>query len=199
MRAGLARSDHAIETGTAPVLPGTVERRLLTVGHGTLSRDALATLLRSAGVELVADVRSFPGSRRHPQVNREALGVWLPQEGIAYRWWPSLGGFRQPRPDSPNAGLRNLSFRGYADHMESPEFQQALDSLLSEAQHKLTATMCSETLWWRCHRRLLADAVQLTRAITVVHLTHDGRLQAHRPTDGARPVGPTVRYGVTRQ
>lgn len=165
------------------------------MGHGTLAREDLAGLLRSAGVELVADVRSFPGSRRHPQVNQDALSAWLGEAGIAYRWWPTLGGFRRPRPDSPNIGLRNSSFRGYADHMESPEFDEALRSLLSEASERVTAAMCSESVWWRCHRRLLADAVELTGAAVVLHLGHDGRLEPHRLTESAHLEGDIVRYG----
>jgi uncharacterized protein (DUF488 family) len=165
------------------------------VGHGTLAQGDLAHLLRSAGIELLADVRTFPGSRRHPQVNREALERWLPEAGIAYRWLPGLGGFRRPLADSPNAGLRHPSFRGYADHMDSPEFEESLCSLLSEAGQRVTAVMCSETLWWRCHRRLLADAVELHGAATVRHLDHHGQLQPHRLTEGAHLEGEKVRYG----
>jgi uncharacterized protein (DUF488 family) len=165
------------------------------VGHGTLAQGDLASLLSAAGIELLADVRTFPGSRRHPQVNREALERWLPEAGIAYRWLPSLGGFRRPLVDSPNAGLRHPSFRGYADHMDSAEFRESLCSLLSEAGQRVTAVMCSETLWWRCHRRLLADAVELRGAATVLHLDHHGQLQPHRVTEGAHLEGERVRYG----
>jgi uncharacterized protein (DUF488 family) len=182
---------------TPPLSSAAAGRRLLTVGHGTLDRHQLGLLLRSAGVELVADVRSFPGSRRHPDVNRETLSAWLAADGMGYRWWPALGGFRRPHPDSPNTALRHPSFRGYADHMESPEFQHALDALLSDAEGQVVAAMCSESLWWRCHRRLLADAVELTRAVPVLHLGHDGRLQPHRPTGGARAEGAVVRYRAT--
>jgi uncharacterized protein (DUF488 family) len=164
------------------------------VGHGTLAQSDLASLLHSAGIELLADVRTFPGSRRHPQVNREALERWLPEAGIAYRWLSELGGFRRPLVDSPNAGLRHSSFRGYADHMDSAAFQESLSSLLSEAGQRVTAVMCSETLWWRCHRRLLADWAELRGAATVLHLDHHGQLQPHRLTEGAHLEGRKVRY-----
>jgi uncharacterized protein (DUF488 family) len=155
----------------------------------------MTELLRDAEVAVLVDVRTAPGSRRYPHVARAELERWLPEAGIAYRWWPTLGGFRRPRPDSRNTGLRNASFRGYADHMESPEFEEALRSLLSEAERRVTAAMCSESLWWRCHRRLLADAAELTGGAVVLHLGHDGRLQPHRLTDGAHLEGDTVRYG----
>jgi uncharacterized protein (DUF488 family) len=162
---------------------------LLTVGHGTLAASELAALLHDAGVRLLVDVRSHPGSRRHPQFGREALASWVPDEGIGYRWEPRLGGRRRARPDSPHTALRNAAFRGYADHMASDEFAAALDEVLAEAARRRTSVMCAESVWWRCHRRLLADAAVITRHATVRHLMHDGRLTPHHPTEGARPDG----------
>jgi uncharacterized protein (DUF488 family) len=162
---------------------------LLTVGHGTLAAGELAGLLHGVGVRLLVDVRSYPGSRRNPQFGREALAAWAPDEGIAYRWEPRLGGRRRVRPDSPHTALRNEAFRGYADHMATGEFAAALDEVLAEATRQRTAVMCAESVWWRCHRRLLADAAVLTRGATVRHLLHDGRLAPHHLTDGARPDG----------
>jgi uncharacterized protein (DUF488 family) len=172
----------------------TVE--LLTVGHGTLSADELAYLLRGAGVAQLVDVRSYPGSRRHPQFGREQMAAWLPDAGVAYRWERRLGGRRPVRADSVNVALRNEAFRGYADHMTSDDFRAGLDKVLASAEEHRTAVMCSESVWWRCHRRLLADAAVLVRGATVDHLMHDGRIVAHQVTDGARPAGAHVIYDV---
>ncbi|MEA2702482.1 MAG: hypothetical protein QOD63_427 [Actinomycetota bacterium] len=160
--------------------------RLLTVGHGTLAADALARLLDGAGVVLVVDVRTAPGSRRNPHFGRDAMAAWLPESGIGYRWEPDLGGWRSARADSPHVALRDKAFRGYADHMETPAFLAAADRLLDDAAGRTTAAMCSESLWWRCHRRLLSDFAVLVRGAEVLHLGHDGRLAAHEPTAGAR-------------
>jgi len=165
-----------------------------TVGHGTASADALAALLHGADVATVVDVRSYPGSRANPQFGRERMERWLPDAGIAYQWLQGLGGRRRPSPDSPNVGLRNEQFRAYADHMVTPEFATALEELLTIAGGSATAVMCSESVWWRCHRRLLADHLVLVEGIEVVHLFHDGRAVAHPVTPGACRVGDQVRY-----
>ena len=159
---------------------------LLTVGHGTATGDELAELLRGACTELVVDVRSAPGSRRFPQFRRAELEVWLPAAGIRYRWEPGLGGFRRPAAASPNVALRHPSFRGYADYMATGYFRQALERVLGEASRQVTAVMCAETLWWRCHRRLIADEATMIFGADVRHLGHDGRLSAHRLTEGVR-------------
>ena len=170
---------------------------LLTVGHGTAGRDELARLLRAAGVELVVDVRSAPGSRRFPQFRRAELAEWLPAAGIGYRWEPGLGGFRKPAPGSPNVGLRHPSFRAYADYMATEPFRQALARVIGEASHQVAAIMCAETLWWRCHRRLIADAATILSGTEVRHLGHDGRLSAHQLTPGARRgAGDTLVYAA---
>ncbi|HMF04830.1 MAG TPA: DUF488 domain-containing protein [Acidimicrobiia bacterium] len=171
-----------------------MSRSLMTVGHGTLTADELARLVTGAGVEELVDVRSFPASRRHPQFRREAMEQWLPDAGVSYRWEPRLGGRRRPAPDSPHGALRVAAFRGYADHMETPEFRDALDVLLTEAATRPTAVMCAESLWWRCHRRLLADSVVLVRGTPVEHLFHDARVEAHRPTPEARVDGSRLVY-----
>lgn len=167
---------------------------LRTVGHGTLTADELGRLVAGAGVEILVDVRSFPASRRHPQFRREAMERWLPDAGVAYRWEPRLGGRRRPAPESPHRALRVAGFRGYADHMETPEFRDALDELLTDVDARPTTVMCAESLWWRCHRRLLADAVVLLCGTPVEHLFHDGRLEAHRPTPEARVDGRRLVY-----
>ena len=159
---------------------------LFTLGHSTSGRAALTTLLREAGVESVVDVRTAPGSRRNPDVAREALAAWLPEEGVRYRWERRLGGFRRAAPGSPDTFWRNDAFRGYAGHTRSPEFRAAMAELLAAVPGERTAVMCSEAVWWRCHRRLIADHAVLVAGVPVAHLGQDGRLTAHPPTPGAR-------------
>ncbi|MFF7556171.1 DUF488 family protein [Streptomyces olivaceus] len=159
---------------------------LVTFGHGTAGRSELAALLRDAGVAAVVDVRTAPGSRRDPDLLRERLARWLPEEGLGYRWERRLGGFRKPAPDSPDVVWRNASFRGYAAHTRTPEFVAAMDELLAQAARERSAVMCGEAVWWRCHRRLIADFAVLARGTPVDHLMHDGRLTPHSPTPGAR-------------
>lgn len=169
---------------------------IVTVGHGTLPEAEFGALLRDARVSHLVDVRSFPGSRRNPQFGREEMERWVPAAGVEYRWEPDLGGRRRPVPGSKHVALRHVSFRAYADHMETPMFAAAVDDLLSRAQTGRTAVMCSETVWWRCHRRLLADHLTLVRGVAVTHLMHDGRLTRHKPTEGVRPDGDRLTYDV---
>lgn len=140
-----------------------------TVGHSTRSAPELLGILRGADVQLVADVRAFPSSRRHPQFNRAALAEWLRESGIGYEHMPGLGGRRKPAPDSPNAGWREAAFQGYADYMASEEFRDALADLERMARERPTAVMCAEAVWWSCHRRLIADALT-ARGWRVQHL-----------------------------
>lgn len=164
------------------------------MGHGTASQRELIALLGAAGVESVVDVRRFPGSRRHPQVARRELEQWLPDAGIDYRWEERLGGRRRPAPVSEHQGLRNESFRAYADHMGSTDFAAALAEVLEEADRRTVALMCAESLWWRCHRRMIADAVVLLHERPVGHLLHDGRLTGHTPIEAANVVDGQLRY-----
>lgn len=159
---------------------------LTTVGHGTLPADDFGHLLTGAGVELVVDIRAHPGSRRHPHFARAAMEQWLPEHALEYRWEPRLGGRRRPDPASPNLALRHPAFRGYADYMTTADFASALDDVLDDAARRPAAVMCAESLWWRCHRRLVADAAVLLRTRPVTHLFHDGRTAPHAPTDAAR-------------
>jgi uncharacterized protein (DUF488 family) len=172
---------------------------LHTVGHGTLAADDLALLLRETGIALVVDIRTHPGSRRHPQFNRPAMEQWLPEHGLAYAWEPALGGRRTPRPDSPHVALHVPAFRGYADHMESDEFAAALDGVLAEASSRSTTVMCAESVWWKCHRRLVADAAVLLRSQRVLHLMHDGRVTEHPPMTEARVEGARLVYDLADQ
>jgi uncharacterized protein (DUF488 family) len=173
-------------------LPEDVE--LLTFGHGNLSEERIGTLLTGAGVEYLVDVRRAPGSRRHPYVSRAAMEGWIPALAISYAWEPRLGGWRKTSPESPNTALRNESFRGYADYMRTPPFWEALDEILGVARERRTAVMCSEAVYWRCHRRLIADAAELQRNVAVRHLGHDGKLTEHRLTEGVRADGGLLVY-----
>lgn len=166
--------------------PSKPRLELITFGHSTADRITLARVLREAGVAAVVDVRTAPGSRRDPDLSRQRLAQWMPEEHIAYRWEKHLGGFRKPPSDSPDTVWRNESFRGYAAHTRSPEFVTAMDTLVRQAGQERTAVMCSEAVWWRCHRRLIADFAVLARGMLAYHLMHDGRLTAHTPTSGVR-------------
>ena len=170
--------------GSLPAPPCVV-----TVGHGTLEAPAFTSLLVGADIARLVDVRRFPGSRRNPQFGQDEMRRSLSEAGIDYRWDAGLGGFRRAHPESPHTALRHSSFRGYADHMGTPAFAAAIEQLVVEAQRHgpgRVSIMCAETLWWRCHRRLIADHLVMVRAVEVRHLMHDSSLVAHRVTDGAR-------------
>jgi uncharacterized protein (DUF488 family) len=152
-----------------------------TVGHSTRSLDELVALLRDAGVRELVDVRTVPRSRRHPQFAAEALARSLPEHGIVYAHEKALGGFRRPRPDSPNGGWEHPAFRGYADHMTDEDFREALERLQARARECAAAVMCAEAQWWRCHRRLIADAL-VVRGWRVEHLGLGPEPVAHELT-----------------
>jgi uncharacterized protein (DUF488 family) len=161
------------------------EGEILTVGHSNHEEGEFVELLRGAGVELIADVRRYPGSRRQPHFERTALAAVLLEAGIAYRWLgESLGGRRKPLPDSPNGAWQNGQFRGYADHMASEEFAAGIAELEELARQQRVAVMCAEAWWVRCHRRLIADALT-ARGWRVLHLESNGRLTEHELTDFA--------------
>jgi uncharacterized protein (DUF488 family) len=170
---------------------------VLTAGHGTAGRDELVALFGGAGVGRVVDVRRFPGSRRNPDVSRDAMADWLPDAGIEYAWEPRLGGRRRvPADEDPSADgwWRVEAFRAYAAHTRSDEFREGLADLLAGTGEGTTLVMCSESLWWRCHRRLVADALTLLHDVPVDHLGHDGRLTRHEPSAGARVRGERLYY-----
>jgi uncharacterized protein (DUF488 family) len=158
---------------------------LLTYGHGTESAERTVATLAGAGIASLVDIRTAPGSRRNPQFARTAMEDWLPEAGIAYRWEKRLGGFRRPSAGNPDVAWRESMFRGYAEYMRSADFRAAVDGVLAEAGEQV-AVMCSESLWWRCHRRLVADFVSVARGVEVRHLMHDGRVEPHRPSPGLR-------------
>jgi uncharacterized protein (DUF488 family) len=157
---------------------------LFTIDHGAVSAEEFLQRCDAAGLAAIVDVRTLPGSRRHPHFRKAEMERWLGEVGIAYGWEPRLGGLRKPRADSENDGLRNAAFRGYADHMQTREFVDALHAVLAGAAQHPMAVMCAETLWWRCHRRLIADAAVLLFGAEVRHL-FGGDRSPHRLTDSA--------------
>jgi uncharacterized protein (DUF488 family) len=178
--------------------------QVLTVGHGARPAEALLGALRQARVAVLVDVRRYPGSRRHPQFGREALAGALAAAGIRYEWHGEALGGRRPRsPGSRHTALRQVGFAGYADHMATVQFRAAVDSLVARTAGPAAdqvgglpadlvgtgrmAIMCAETVWWHCHRMLIADAL-VVRGARVVHLLGAGRRQDHR-------LHPTARLG----
>ena len=164
---------------------------IYTIGHSTRSLEQLVHLLRTNGVKRLADIRRFPGSRRHPHFSREALSRSLPAEGIAYEHLENLGGRRKPLPDSQNVALENEQFRAYADHMATPEFRAAVDRLLSG--DLTTAYMCAEAVPWRCHRNLLSDEL-VRRGLDVVHILGLGSRKKHEMSKLASIEGDRLVY-----
>ena len=160
---------------------------IFTVGHGTRTSEELVEALRDGGVELLVDVRRYPGSRRNPHFSREALQKWLPQHGIEYDWrGETLGGRREhENPNTRHPSLRHKAFRGYADYMDTPEFRDAIRELEKEAGDTTLAIMCAETLWWKCHRRMISDALH-AQGSEVVHLIKPGTRNAHKPIEEMR-------------
>lgn len=166
---------------------------VLTVGHSTRSLDAFIELLRAWGVQRVVDVRSIPRSRHNPQFNRESLPTRLRAAGIGYVYLRKLGGLRRSRAGSENLGWRNASFRGFADYMQTPQFEAGLERLLKLAGNKLSAIMCAEAVPWRCHRSLVADALAV-RGVRVEHLLSSRKRQPHKLTPFARVQGGRITY-----
>ena len=166
-----------------------------TIGHSTRSLPELLGALAPYAIEVVADVRRYPGSRRLPQFAEPALREELPTHGLNYVWIPALGGRRRPAPDSPNVGWRHEAFRGYADHVQSEEFAEGLFELLMLAYGLRSAVMCSEVLWWRCHRRIIAD-VLVSLGIEVVHIQDATHATPHRLAEPARLVAGQLRYDI---
>lgn len=164
-----------------------------TLGHSTHSWDEFVALLRAHELQAVADVRRLPGSRRLPQFDQDSMANTLERLGIAYRWFPKLGGRRRAQKDSPNTGWRNASFRGYADHLSSDEFADGLTELIGLAKQERTTLMCAEAVWWRCHRRLIAD-VLIQQGIEVVHILDATHATPHRHTPPARIVNGELTY-----
>jgi uncharacterized protein (DUF488 family) len=166
---------------------------IYTVGHSTRPADAFIALMTAHGVTALADVRTVPRSRHNPQFNSDALAASLGTAGIAYRPFPGLGGFRRARADTPNAGWRNASFRGYADYMQTREFAEQLEALAALAGAESVAVMCAEAVPWRCHRSLIADAL-FVRGVRVEEIVSEAKTQPHKLTPFAHVDGTTITY-----
>jgi len=170
------------------------ERKTIwTIGHSTRTLDEFITLLQANEIELLVDVRTFPGSRKYPQFNKENLEKALPEKGIRYQHIPQLGGRRKITPESPNISWRHPAFRAYADYMETPSFAEGIDLLTAEATEHRTAIMCSEAVWWRCHRSLISDYLKST-GWKVLHILDKGKVQEHPYTSAARIVDGKLSY-----
>jgi uncharacterized protein (DUF488 family) len=182
-------------------------RRMLTIGHSTLPIESFLGILEQNSVHVLIDIRTIPGSRHNPQFGQESLAASLQSAKIAYRWQKSLGGLRHARKDSINLGWRNGSFRGYADYMQTPEFDAAIDLLFEDTSPASSAgesqsfatIMCAEAVPWRCHRSLVADALTV-RGVAVEDIFYDAKGKSHRKphtlTPFARTEGTRVWYPV---
>jgi uncharacterized protein (DUF488 family) len=169
------------------------ELSIWTVGHSTLSIESFLSSLSYFHVQLLADVRSFPGSRRYPHFNKENLSTALADAAIRYEHLRELGGRRRPRPDSINMAWRNESFRGYADYMETEAFREGVQRLIDLAAKQRVAIMCSEAVWWRCHRSMISDYLKV-KGIDVMHIMGEGKAEPHPFTSAARVVDGELSY-----
>jgi uncharacterized protein (DUF488 family) len=167
--------------------------RVCTIGHSNRPIAEFIALLRQNGVACLLDIRTVPKSRHNPQFGQDQLPASLEQAGIEYRYLPGLGGLRRPRPDSPNAGWQNLSFRGYADYMQTPDFAANVDAVVRLAATTPCALMCAEAVPWRCHRSLVADAL-LVRGVHVVNIIGPQPPKPHKLTPFARVDGLAITY-----
>ena len=166
---------------------------VFTIGHSTRPIDEFIHLLTAHGVQCLVDVRTIPQSRHNPQFGRGQLSASLEHAGIHYTHMPGLGGLRRPRRDSTNTGWRNASFRGYADYMQTREFEESLNRCIELGNAEPVALMCAESVPWRCHRALIADAL-LARGIDVREITSPTEARAHALTAWARVEGTKVTY-----
>jgi len=169
--------------------------QIWTIGHSTRSLEEFLGLLHEQSIAALADVRTMPGSRRYPHFNAETLSAALRGKGIEYVHFPELGGRRKALPDSPNTAWRNASFRGYADHMMTVAFRDGVDRLLLLAEQKRTAIMCSEAVWWRCHRSLVSDYLK-AGGHEVIHILGPGKAEPHPFTSAARLVDGQLSYAA---
>jgi len=168
--------------------------RIWTIGHSTRAIEAFISLLEENEIKLLADVRAWPGSKRYPQFNKDALTESLNAHGIYYEHFPELGGKRKSKPDSRNTAWRNVSFRGYADYMETEQFQKGIERLLDLSRsNRSIAIMCAEAVWWRCHRSLIADYLK-ARGVEVLHILGANKVELHPYTPAARIVNGELSY-----
>ena len=170
--------------------------RIWTIGHSTRPIDQLIALLQENDIKVLADVRAFPSSKRYPQFNKDALAESLNAQGIRYEHFSDLGGRRKTKPDSRNTAWRNASFRGYADYMETEQFQKGIERLLDLAEKAgPTAIMCAEAVWWRCHRSLIADYLK-ARGVEVSNILGANKVDPHPYTPAARIVNGELSYAA---
>lgn len=169
------------------------EKLIWTIGHSTRELETLMAMLRSFSIGLVADIRSFPGSRRYPQFNKEALEISLPESHIQYLHIKELGGRRKADPGSLNTAWRNAALRGYADYMETSDFKKGIQILEEAALKQKTAFMCSEAVWWRCHRSMVADYLKV-RGWKVWHIMDAGKATEHPFTAAATVLNGRLNY-----
>lgn len=166
---------------------------IYTIGHSSRNMDDFITMLQSFAIKNLVDIRSMPGSRKYPQFNKENLETALPANGISYIYMEDLGGRRKVREDSKNTRWKNLSFRGYADYMETDSFKKAIAGLERIALQASTAYMCAEAVWWRCHRSLVSDYLK-AKGWRVLHIMAAGKAQEHTYTSPAKVIGTHVSY-----
>ncbi|HEX4124634.1 MAG TPA: DUF488 domain-containing protein [Tepidisphaeraceae bacterium] len=183
----------ASRTSAHPDGPRAVPASIWTIGHSTRSAEEFVEMLRQYRIDILVDVRHFPGSRRFPHFNKSELARILPAFGIRYEHLVELGGRRRPLPDSHNILWRNAAFRGYADYMETDAFRAAIDRLLQIAHTGRTAIMCSEAVWWRCHRSMISDYLKAT-GVRVFHILGPQKIQEHPYTSAARLVNGKLSY-----
>ena len=168
-----------------------------TIGHSNREIDEFLSVVKAHEIELIADVRRFPGSRRLPQFEASALEAALGRQGVAYRWFETLGGRRRPDPASTNLGWRHPAFRAYADHVASEEFATGLSELLMLVPGLRTAVMCAEVLWWRCHRRIIAD-VLVSLDLSVIHIRDASKVELHELVSPGRLSHDVLSYTTDR-
>ncbi|TKK64996.1 DUF488 domain-containing protein [Ilyomonas limi] len=169
------------------------DKSIWTIGHSTRTFEEFIALLHAFKIELIADVRNYPGSRKYPQYNKDALEVSLPQNNIQYLHLKNLGGRRKPDAHSKNIGWRHVAFRGYADYMETAAFKEGMQELEMVAMKQRTAYMCSEAVWWRCHRAMISDYLKL-HGWNVMHIMNIGKAEEHPYTSPARIINGALNY-----
>lgn len=167
--------------------------RVWTIGHSTKTSEEFGRLILSHDMQILVDVRSFPGSRRYPHFNKTELAQCLAALRVEYKHFPQLGGRRKPGPHSHNTAWRNESFRAYADYMETEAFHQGVNELLEVAASSRVAVMCAESLWWRCHRSLIADYLK-AKGVEVIHILDEKKTEPHPYTSAARIIDGELSY-----
>jgi uncharacterized protein (DUF488 family) len=170
------------------------DKSIYTIGHSTRTLEHFISILQSFNVQVLVDIRSYPGSKRYPHFNKENLEITLPEKNINYIHLKSLGGRKATKPDSKNTGWRHPAFRGYADYMETNEFKNGIEQLENIAINHITAYMCSEAVWWRFHRSLVSDYLRLNEW-QVFHIMEINKAEEHRYTQPAKIINGKLSYG----